>query len=488
MGVVRLIALLAALSSCGECKSEEPRGLLGGGGLGHQLGGPDERIVRSLSTTPTYTQQVWTRYTILTPPTPTAGADGVDYKDINGDGLPDVVVPHEQASEVTVSINPGAASATGAWTSYLVSIGSLAAGVEDAKIGDFDGDGHPDIVAAGDVTLGKVYISFQNPSGPAAAWTTFAIDESLGHNHWIQCGVGDIDRDGDIDILCGGRVGSGSNPAVVAWFENPGAASARTSSAWHYHFMTNAGWIMSAFLYDVDGDGDLDALVSDRTFYQNVAGGTHLFDLYGARWIENQSNGATWVNHQTEVAGSVSNPANTPGDEKFMTLYDWDGDGTPDIIDGTSADFTDNRVVIHHNTGWFAAAPWANQLVTRDAVNAGYPNTGGQAIDGQYEAVTVCDVDGDGKADLLVSSTETNAAAFTAGSSIIWVRNLGGGVFAREEVLGSAGSKVDNMVCADVDGDGHPDIIANEQLGYTNNSGNTDQLGTFWMKNPYPSF
>lgn len=440
--------------------------------IGYGLGGLGAPSV-------TYEQRVWQRFTILAPPTPTAGADGLDYKDINGDGFPDLVIPQEQGNQVDLVLNPGPTHATGVWPHIVVATSTQGiGGVEDSKFGDFDGDGRYDVVSAADITLGKLYISFANSSDYTAAWTTIVIDQSLGHNHWIQCAVGDVDRDGDTDILCGGRVGTGANPAVIAWFENPSGASARTSSAWTYHFMTKAGWTMSTLLVDVDGDGDLDAVVSDRTFYQDTNGGPHLFDLYGARWIENQGNGATWVNHQTERAGSVSNPANTPGDEKFMTLYDWDGDGVLDIIDGTSADLTDNRVVIHHNTGWFAAAPWANQLVTRDAVNT---------LFGQYQSVTVCDVDGDGLQDFVLGSTETNDAAFTPGSTIIWVRNLGGGNFAREEALGPAGSKVDNIVCTDVDGDGHPDFIANEQLGYTT-AVDTAQLGTFWLRNPWPNY
>ena len=403
---------------------------------------------------PSTYQTPWARHTITAT---SQGADGVDLRDINGDGLRDVTTGWEEGGVVTVSLHPSAsADPRSPWPTTVIASGLR--GIEDAKFADLDGDGEVDVISANDIGA-RLYAHFSGPT-----WTTITLTSSLGHNRWMQVASADMDGDGYLDIIAGSRVGTAANPAVIAWFKNPGPNLARDGTAWPYHEMSKAGWTMSVITHDVDGDGDPDTIVSDRAGYRQT-NNTVSWSLYGARWIETvrtESAAPSFINHSISIAGNCV--ACTPGDEMFATLHDFDRDGVLDLIDGTSSSNRPNRVVIHRNLGaWGPPATWSNDRVPAP-INAGH-----------YQAVAIGDIDRDGLDDLVVSTWEANQLPPSPLTGVYWQRNLGDGRWEQEELSGPAGTKYDNALLDDIDGDGDLDVLSSEQV---------ENQGVIWFENP----
>lgn len=410
--------------------------------------------IASLRAQPSPYQTPWVRHSITAI---SQGADGVDLRDINGDGLRDVTTAWEEGGVVTVSLHPSAdADPRLPWPTSVIASGLR--GAEDAKFADLDGDGQIDVISAND-SGARLYAHFSGP-----AWTTITLTSSMGHNRWMQVASADIDGDGNLDIIAGSRAGTAANPAVIAWFRNPGSPLARDGSAWTYNEMTKAGWAMSVIAQDVDGDGDTDTVVSDRAAFRH-ADNTVSWSRYGVRWIETVrlSNAApTFINHAIGVAGNCKTC--TPGDEMFATLHDFDGDGVLDLIDGASSSNRPDRIVIRRNlAGWGPPATWSHELVPAPS-NAGH-----------YQGVVIGDIDGDGLDDLVVSTWESDRLPASPLSGVYWQRNLGDGRWEQEELSGPAGTKYDNAVLEDVDVDGDLDVITSEQV---------ENQGVIWFENP----
>lgn len=347
----------------------------------------------------------WTR-TVVTAAT-TGIYRGADGTAIDSEGC--YVTAWEEGG-----ISTRACFVSGAWVTELLATGI--SGPEDAKAADLDGDGVIDVVTTADNGQ-RVYITFRG-----APNVTTTLTASMGHGHAMQAAISDVNGDGLPDVIFGTRGGS---PAVVAWLENPGAL-ARTGSAWVYHQISEAGWVMS--LVVVGGR----LVVSDRG-YRLGTGGAHLWDLYGARWLELV--GGAWVNHPISApAGAcpVGQPmctTKTPGDEMFLAV---DGDTVYDCQSHDTA--TDSRIMVHHTTDWLT---WTHAVVPPMA-NVGH-----------CQGVIPADVDHDGLTDLIVTNWKGNAfpvpPADTGKSGVYLLHRTATG-WERGEISGPIGGKFDNAV------------------------------------------
>jgi hypothetical protein len=351
--------------------------------------------------------EAWTR-TVVTEGAPTGiyrGADGVAE-----DSEHCWVTAWEESGIVTRACPDG-----GGWVTELVAQGL--AGPEDAKAADLDGDGVIDVAIAAD-SGARVYVTFRDAGGN----TTITLGASQGHGHVMQVGIADVDADGDRDIVFGSRVGS---PAVIAWLSNPGPSLARTQAEWTYHAISSAGWAMSVVPLDVNADGRIDVVVSDRS---KLADGT--WGLYGARWMEQLGDG-TWVVHPISApAGSCSPYASTtctktPGDEMLLSIA-----GSTVVGGESAATQPDSRITVHGDWG-------VTHTTLPPAANVGH-----------YQGALAYDVDGDGDLDIVVTTWKGNAYPVTepdaSKSGLYWMRNNGDGTYARGEISGPSGGKFDN--------------------------------------------
>lgn len=386
----------------------------------------------------------WTR-TIVTAGSPTGAYRGADGTALDTEGC--WSTGWEEGGIVTRACPSGAG-----WTTELVASGLP--GVEEARAADLDGDGVLDVVSCSD-SGGRCYVTFRG-----APNVTTTLTASIGHGHAMQAAIADFDGDGRLDVVFGTRAGTASNPAVIAWLGNPGAAS-RTGSAWTYHLIDVAGWTMSLVALDVDGDGDIDIVTSDRS-YTFGAGGAHLWGRNGARWLEHTAAGA-WVSHAISPpsgacpTGQPMCTTKTPGDEMFLRV---DGNDVWDCQSSDAAAYS--RIVRHSTTDWIA---WAHTVLPA-AANVGH-----------CQGMVISDVDGDGLKDVVVSSWKGNTSAL---APEVLAESAVYGLLApnwnRFEISGPSGIKFDGIDTIGPPGGVQLDLITSEQV---------EQLGVVAYVNPW---
>lgn len=335
----------------------------------------------------------WPRHTIYAG---LIGADGVDVADVDADGLPDVVTPWETSGRVSATLGAGG--------TVVIGQGLSLGPVEAATWGDVDDDGAMDIIVASENQKLRVLFS----PGPAqwlvaSAWVPVTIDAATGLNRWM------VARWRGGQIWAGGRVGT---PAYVSRFSS---STPRVASSWSRDDLSLAGWIMAIDPRDVDGDGDLDAVVSDRTWV-NVT--PRDYSLMGDRWIEQTAAG--WISHPI---GTVAEHHKSHGAGPIGALVSCRSSGAV------------NEIAIKGFATEAIAAP---------------------ADFGLCQAAAVGDLDRDGIADLALTASEADGAL----SGVVWLR---GPAWERGEVSGPDGVKFDDLALVDVDLDGDLDIVTSEQ-------------------------
>jgi len=113
-------------------------------------------------------------------------------------------------------------------------------------------DGDLDIVSGSDSAEDYEVIVWQNDGTPfSGTWTQNNAGASADSVYSVA--LGDLDRDGDLDIASGS--GSGEDYEVIAW-ENDGTPF---SGLWAQHDVgASADSVYSVAVGDLDHDGDLD--------------------------------------------------------------------------------------------------------------------------------------------------------------------------------------------------------------------------------------
>lgn len=237
-----------------------------------------------------------------------SGCCQVRTADIDGDGDLDVAASGNWDDEVVWYENEGSGTA---WTHHTIASYELPEGL---TVGDFDSDGDCDVAA---VSAGGTIDWFEN-SGTGAGWTAHGIDYFWGSVRTLD--AGDVDGDGDIDIL-----GCIEYNDDVVWWRNNGGASGWTRMTVDSYF--DGAW--ASILADIDGDGDLDIAATRRDY---TDGEIH--------WWENSGgSGSAWNEH---VVDSYYR------DPRSITAGDVDGDGDLDLA---STSFYDDQLTWWANTG-----------------------------------------------------------------------------------------------------------------------------------------
>lgn len=183
-------------------------------------------------------------------------------KDTDGDGCNEIWATsddHVQGGRVSRYVYSVNAGEDAYFEKQVVAVFPPGHGVSVFKFVDIDQNGYPDIVAVNH--QGDIY-TIRNP-GPGKQkknWEVYLINDKVNRStvelREIDCG--DIDGDGDIDIVVADEVKN-----MVVWFENPGNPF---ETKWTEHIIDQSDlylkWCHSVALADVDGDGYLDVLVA----------------------------------------------------------------------------------------------------------------------------------------------------------------------------------------------------------------------------------
>ena len=201
--------------------------------------------------------------------------------DVNRDGFTDYAVMHEGAGKFTFLLHPGSAGdVRKPWQKVILGEGP---NPEYSDFGDFDGDGNLDIVGASGrrsgATSGSTGINIlwgpeTNRVTASDSWLDAGlIPATKDRGHFLYVQSHDVNRDGAMDIVAGGRVlgthsladMTGKKTAGIAWIESPADQAARRDlSKWTIHYIDPLTAGGHGFIFvDVDRDDDEDIAASN---------------------------------------------------------------------------------------------------------------------------------------------------------------------------------------------------------------------------------
>ena len=224
--------------------------------------------------------------------------EAVAVADLNGDGKPDVVVGNRSSNNISVLLNSGNGTLQTA-----VNYGTPLTGTpESIAVGDFDGDGKPDIaVAISGINASEVIIFLGNGDGTFQSYLT--IPSGLHSSAILHIVAADFDGDGKADIA----VTDGNTLSVL--LGSGGAAFLRPLT-----YLVGPGAAINGTLAvaDFNGDGKPDLVTTSRD---------------GLAIFINNGDGAfpdAPITYSPFLGGAIA-------------VGDFDGNGTPDIVTADSS-------------------------------------------------------------------------------------------------------------------------------------------------------
>ncbi|MFH0880818.1 MAG: FG-GAP-like repeat-containing protein [Lentisphaerota bacterium] len=360
----------------------------------------------------------WTRQTLytLTGTYRYTRADDFKVADIDSDGDLDLVVrlgagPSDEGEGRAAWIE-NLGSGTG-WVTRI--IGTSPSYVKDIAVGDLDRDDRPDIVLRED---SQTQIWLQEING----WT----EVTLSHAAHEGMELGDLDMDGDVDVVLNGF-----------WFTTPNSPADCRSAA-HYtnrtidtQWFTQTGdWTANSCkvaVGDIDGDGS-----NDVVFSQSERAG------HPVTWYKQA--GAAWTAH---IVTNVDYAHN-------LQAYDADLDGDIDILTGGMTQSSQKGLQLLLNAGGGTA--WTPFIIQTD---------------GSYSA-ELGDIDNDGDLDI------AGIVNWNSAPSYIYRNNSGGPPsldFWRYIQVSASHVRTFGLDFIDADGDDDLDIASGPYL-YLNPGGN----------------
>ncbi|WP_374408810.1 FG-GAP repeat domain-containing protein [Pelagerythrobacter sp.] len=412
------------------------------------------------------------------------GGDGLQIADIDRDGFMDIVSVHEDSHHLRIAF--GSADPD-RWDLVTVASGDVVAAIEDVAVGDLDGDGWPDLVAASE----EAHLAyFHNPGSSAAAreggWRSAIPRVTQGRGSWLRVFVADIDGDGRADVVAANK---GASDIV-----DPSAPRAdRTTSlfmiagdpldgeTWQEQVLFARDVPNTAMPVDIDGDGDLDILAAARLDEQMYV-------------LENKGvsdTGSVEIAPHPVVIGATGKdaPGCTVSSGAFQSQFrDLGGDGRLDLVVAVTEKCGDPRA-----PGGLPALAWLRQPTTLDGT-WDYHRIGDIRPDAVI-AIELADIDGDGDLDAVTggysglnilrggytpATREEDHPHVTSASTvgrIAWFANPGdpAGEWTRHDISRRVRGMFDQFIARDMDGDGDLDLV-----GTRGNSGAFD--GVFWLE------
>ena len=349
--------------------------------------------------------------------------------------------------------------------SYIISA------AKNLVIGDVDGDGDKDIVSAGDTLPSKIwknslrhYNSFMQLS-----------PQPIGDLNTQAITLGDIDNDGDLDIVKGNYL----NTNKVLLNNNTGIFKEHEIQSTGTIYQTH-----SIELGDIDSDGDLDMVEGN-------------FGQPNKIWFNNAS--GTFTEDSSQALGSTKHT-------NKIRLGDLDGDGDLDIVtaNGFGTTSQPNSVFFNNGNGNFTESEQLGNNVTfsltladvdgdsdldiifgNSGLNQIWLNQGGiqNGIKGKFledlsqslggyntYSIISSDVDGDGDIDFVDGNYNS--------ANRVWLNDGTGQFTVTTQQLGT--NKTNSIALVDIDNDGDPDIVEGNTTGQANKIWINNNKGMFY--------
>lgn len=345
-------------------------------------------------------------------PTDLPGGNGntqnLEVGDVNGDGLPDMVL-----SEITYADRNQLLRNDGAGSFVAVDLPGGSANTRLIALADLDSDGSLDLIVH---DSGKSYLDLYRNAGSGDFETT-AVELTIGfeiNNDLSMLAFADLDGNGLTDIVVTCTSGEEA-PAVLL-------LNSGTSSFGNFEdpidllpdYHTKKA--LAVAIGDVDNDGWLDVLVSlysDQVYLLRNG-------LASPYMNPDPVGGGIYFVNENLGAGTYSQSTSK------IALGDVDRDGLLDVVLGGLP-----RLLRNTGDGSFSEG-----VVELDDTSATHLALG--------------DVDGDGWLDVVFAGSN---------SAIKLLRNDGSGAFLSAEELPGGISNTQDLAVADFDGDGYLDVL-----------------------------
>jgi hypothetical protein len=326
--------------------------------------------------------------------------------DVNGDGLPDIVIP-DSVNEISVALGrtdrnyPNVPLLLPAPGPYI-------------SIADVNGDALPDIMVGN-----SIFLNTGNNS--------FAAPVTVANNSWA---IADLNGDGLADLV----VGSGSDVLVYPGTGNPSFPGSPITYTPPHQVV-----ISELQIVDMDHDGFLDLVSSGIILYSDkqynftpvqvpFTAPFVIGDFNGDGYLDIVTNGQTWLGGPNRTFTPVSNSIGLPDGETFA-VADFNRDGKLDIA--TSG-----------GTMWYGTGSGDFYM------QGGF--TGGQGFFG----IVVGDFNHDGLPDI--------AAGMLLPNQIVVFINDGKGGFERS--FYASGANAINLAAGDFNRDGKTDLVVSNYI------------------------
>jgi hypothetical protein len=344
------------------------------------------------------------------PDAPVGGPNGSPYQvvtgDVDGDGDLDLLTANLSSGTVSIRLNNGLGSFSG---NQEVAVG---ASPLTLALGDFDSDGDLDFATANGLSTaspGTVSVRLNSGLGSFAAGqelTTGVRFNGAGNG----LAVGDMDGDGDLDLVTTYLLGPTSATGVTSVLINSGDGIFVRGA----ELVTTSPFPTAVAVGDVDNDGDLDLFTANDV---NVS-------------VRLNNGLGTFVGNEQVAVGTA------PTD---LAVGDLDGDGDLDFVTANSG--LSSSVSIRLNSG-----------------SGRFSGTQNLALPSAPYGVALGDVDGDGDLDLVaVRRSDSGADVYL---------NNGSGAFTTSQLV-FVDRSPEGVALGDVDGDGTLDLLTANYVGQT---------------------
>jgi hypothetical protein len=384
---------------------------------------------------------------------PINGSDGLVMGDLDGDGFEDIVSVHESdttydnVADGHIRIAFGSASPD-QWVNITLAEGAEAGAAEDAAIGDLNGDGYPDIIAACELSH---IIYFQNPGENVRTtrWQRLILPVTKKRGSFIRVFLADFNGDGQLEAVAPNKgeqnppIGTSDiNPISIFAFEG----EPMNPSAWKEIELGKYRIPQNSEPIDLDGDGDMDIVGGSR-------GEARIM------WFENLGRSDfEFKEHRVELNRDRAGGFN-------LDYADLNGDGRLDILAATQRGMC-----------WLTQPDEKDGVWTSHYVGTFAPDT--------MTGFTFSDINGDDHPDVMAGSysrgprdRDGDLTPKDRLGRIGWFENPGDPKeqWIRHDVSRRKRGMFDKFIARDLDGDGDMDFV-----GTRGNSAPYD--GVFWLE------
>jgi hypothetical protein len=344
--------------------------------------------------------------------------------DVNGDGRPDLAIAEDLTTQVhDVSVLLQQADGSLAPPITLTVSSDFGFGIASVAVADLDGDG------AAEILVGSTHLQVVRLAGG----TLVATDAGAAKYSCYFLATGDIDGDGNADVVCHSDLGT---PTAATMFYGDGHGGFRATA----EMQTDVGSygyyadFMSMRLADVTGDGRPDLLVSASrisSFYVYANDGHGGFFSTGTAYV-----------HPMSPSGVFPSA---------LTVLDVDGDGTNEVVTANPDDEPDGRVNLYRLGD--------NGLLV---LSKRYP------VHSSTTALLAADLDRDGRDELVAGHFGYNAASvldLDTAADLARQRqfDMPGFAYGLSDAYPGGMSKA--LAIGDLDGDGCADLAVASSSG-----------------------